>query len=175
MKNRFLLPLVIIIIIFFFVVFYKGLTNTNIYKPSLSINNSLPEFKTSDFFTSEVISSKNLFSKSDFYLINIWSSWCLPCKVEHPYLLKFQNEDKLKLIGINYKDQKKNATGFLKEMSNPFDRIINDKDGTISINLGAYGVPETFLVKNNLIIKKVIGPINEESYLEILNIINDKK
>tara|TARA_B100001769_G_C22066391_1_gene573778 strand:+ start:719 stop:955 length:237 start_codon:yes stop_codon:yes gene_type:complete len=71
--------------------------------------------------------------------------------------------------------KKKNASQFLKQLRNPFDKIINDKDGTISINLGAYGVPETFLIKNNKIVKKVIGPINEKNYVEILKEINEKK
>ena len=112
---------------------------------------------------------------NEFYLINIWASWCLPCKIEHKFLVKFQDESQIKLIGINYKDKKKNATKFLRELKNPFDRIIIDKDGTISINLGAYGVPETFLIKNNKIIKKIIGPINNKNYLEILKKINEKK
>ena len=175
MKNKFYIFVASIIFLFFFIVFFKGLKNTNIYTPEHTINTNLPEFRTDDFFTDEKISSKDLFSKNKIYLINIWASWCLPCKVEHPYLLKFQSQNLVELIGINYKDKKKNASKFLNELKNPFDKIINDKDGTISIMFGAYGVPETFLVKNGKIIEKIIGPINEKNYLEILNKINEKK
>ena len=175
MKKKILIFSVSIVFLFFFVVFYKGLNNPILYKPNIQLNSDLPKFKTQDFFTKQMIFSEDLFSDKDIYLINIWSSWCVPCKDEHSYLLKFQKNTKAKLIGINYKDQKKNASQFLKELRNPFDKIINDEDGTISINLGAYGVPETFLVKNNKIVKKIIGPINEKNYMEILEAINEKK
>tara|TARA_B100001175_G_C19125366_1_gene456311 strand:- start:35 stop:562 length:528 start_codon:yes stop_codon:yes gene_type:complete len=175
MKNKILIFTISIAFLLLFLVFFKGLKNPILYKPNIQLNSDLPEFETQDFFTEKIIFSKDLFSDKDVYLINIWSSWCLPCKEEHPYLLKFQNNTSAKLIGINYKDQKKNASQFLKQLRNPFDKIINDKDGTISINLGAYGVPETFLIKNNKIVKKVIGPINEKNYVEILKEINEKK
>ena len=75
--------------------------------------------------------------------------------------------DNLKVIGINYKDTKKNANNFLKELGNPYDKIIFDNKGTNSIEWGAYGVPESFLINKNKIIKKYIGPLNEESMKEI--------
>ncbi len=175
MKNKLSIFLISAIFLFLFIVLFRGLNNSNIYTPNTSINNVLAEFKAQDFFTSETVESKNLFSKNEFYLVNIWASWCLPCREEHMYLIKLQNQNSLKLIGINYKDQKQNAYKFLKELNNPFDEVINDKDGTISIIMGAYGVPETFLVKNKMIIKKIIGPINEKTYLEILKKINEKK
>ena len=76
-------------------------------------------------------------------------------------------EEKIKIIGLNYKDDKKNAKIFLKELSNPYDVILLDEDGTVAIEWGAYGVPESFLIYNNKIVKKIIGPINEELLTEI--------
>ena len=174
MRNKILIASISILFLFLFAVFFKGLNNSNIYTPIFQKNINLPEFVAQDFFSDEEIKSKDLFLNNQFYLINIWASWCLPCKVEHEFLLKFKDESEIKLIGINYKDKKKNATKFLRELKNPFDKIIVDNDGTISINLGAYGVPETFLIKNNKIIKKIIGPINNKNYLEILKKINEK-
>ena len=78
------------------------------------------------------------------------------------------------MIGINYKDNKKNALNFLRLYGNPFDQIFIDKQGTISINFGAYGVPETFLVnEDNKVLKKYIGPLNDEDVYEIKNITNN--
>ena len=79
----------------------------------------------------------------------------------------------LYIIGLNYKDKKNNSIKFLEELGNPFSKILIDPDGTISISLGAYGVPETFLVNNKSeIIKKYIGPLTNENMSEIKKIIN---
>ena len=102
-----------------------------------------------------------------FYLFNIWASWCVPCREEHSFLTNLSKETKIEIIGLNYKDDKKNAKNFLKELGNPYNIILLDVDGTVAIEWGAYGVPETFLIYDNKIIKKVIGPINEDSIVEI--------
>ena len=110
----------------------------------------------------------------NFYLINIWSSWCEPCKDESDKLLELKNDTSIMMIGINYKDKKKNALNFLKLYGDPFDLIFVDKQGTISINFGAYGVPETFLInEENKVLKKYIGPLNDEDVYEIKNITNN--
>ena len=80
-------------------------------------------------------------------------------------------DNKIKIIGMNYKDNKKNAENFLKELGNPFKEIFIDLDGTIAIEWGAYGVPESFLIHKNEIIKKIIGPIDQNLLLEIKNLI----
>ena len=74
----------------------------------------------------------------------------------------------VKIIGLNYKDDLKNAKKFINEMGNPYSEIVIDNDGTISIELGAYGIPETFIIgKNKIILKKFVGPINDKSLKEI--------
>ena len=106
-----------------------------------------------------------------FYLINIWSSWCEPCKDESGRLLELKNDTSIMMIGINYKDKKKNALNFLKLYGDPFEQIFVDKQGLISINFGAYGVPETFLINHdNKVLKKYIGPLNDEDVYEIKKI-----
>ena len=113
-------------------------------------------------------------SKKNFYLINIWSSWCEPCKDESDKLLELKNDTQIKMIGINYKDKKKNALNFLKLYGDPFDKILIDKQGTISINFGAYGVPETFLINDeNKVLKKYLGPLNDKDVYDIKKIISD--
>ena len=99
--------------------------------------------------------------------MNIWASWCVPCKEEHKFLMKLKKDERIELIGFNYKDNFKNASSFLKDLGNPYDIIVSDKDGTGSIEWGAYGVPESFLVYQSKIIKRFIGPIRSEDLLEI--------
>ena len=85
--------------------------------------------------------------------------------------MNLSKSNKLTVIGMNYKDNNKNAKSFLDELGNPYKKIIVDKNGTKSIDWGAFGVPETFIIYNNKIIKKYIGPLNQELSLEIQNLI----
>jgi cytochrome c biogenesis protein CcmG/thiol:disulfide interchange protein DsbE len=85
--------------------------------------------------------------------------------------MELKNNDRLKVIGMNYKDNKENAKNFLEELGNPYDKIIFDSKGTYAIEWGAYGVPESFLISNNKIIKKYIGPLNKVSFEEIKSFI----
>ena len=103
--------------------------------------------------------------------MNIWASWCIPCREEHKFLMKLKKDERIELIGFNYKDNFKNASSFLKDLGNPYNIIVSDKDGTASIEWGAYGVPESFLVHQNKIIKRFIGPIKNKDLLEIEKII----
>jgi cytochrome c biogenesis protein CcmG/thiol:disulfide interchange protein DsbE len=167
MKNK-LLPLSItFIFIIIFIVFYKGLKDTNIYTPESKTNNEIPSLVVDLFDIGKTVNTKEIFQSDKFYLLNIWSSWCVPCKEEHPILMELKNNDRLKVIGMNYKDTKNNAKNFLEELGNPYDQIIFDKDGTIGIEWGAFGVPESFLIYNRNIVKKYIGPLNNKSTKEI--------
>ena len=166
MKNKISLFLIIISLIFVFIIFYKGLNKTTLYEPESRIQN-IPEFTSVTFFKKEELNSKNIFNESDFYLLNIWASWCLPCRDEHPLLMDLNKKSELKIIGLNYKDVSKNAEKFLNELGNPYEEILVDKNGTIAIEWGAFGVPESFLIHKNKIKKKFIGPLNIKSVEEI--------
>ena len=167
MKNKTIAIIVISFFIFIFLIFYKGLNNSNIYKPSNNENKIIPKFSAYLFFENKLINSEIIFNQKKFYLLNIWASWCMPCRDEHPFIMSLKGNDKLEIIGLNYKDKNKNAKKFLNDYGNPYSKILLDKDGTRAIEWGAYGVPETFLIFENQIIKKYIGPLNLESILEI--------
>ena len=167
MKNKLLLFFIVFIFIIIFIVFYKGLKDTNIYTPESKINSEIPSLVVELFDTSKDVNTIEIFQPDKFYLLNIWSSWCVPCRKEHSILMELKNNDRLKVIGMNYKDTKDNAKNFLNELGNPYDKIIFDSKGTNAIEWGAYGVPESFLINNNKIIKKYIGPLNKESIEEI--------
>tara|TARA_B110000027_G_C16035480_1_gene262873 strand:- start:44 stop:565 length:522 start_codon:yes stop_codon:yes gene_type:complete len=172
MKNKIKIATIIIFLIFCFVIFYKGLNNSNTYTPKVEIKKNVPVFKAKEFNTENYISSKKIFEEDIFYIINIWASWCVPCRTEHPLLMGLSKNQSIKLIGLNYKDNLNNAKNFINKFGNPYSLIIIDNEGTLSIELGAYGVPETFIInKNKKIIKKFIGPIDQEIVEEIKLII----
>tara|TARA_B110000438_G_scaffold165377_1_gene158245 strand:- start:1420 stop:1941 length:522 start_codon:yes stop_codon:yes gene_type:complete len=172
MKNKILLTLISLLLFFCFFVFFKGLQNPNVYIPKEVSEKYLLNFKSQDLYSKSEINSDNIFKGNDFYLLNIWASWCFPCRAEHPILMKLSKNSKIKLIGLNYKDNLTNAKNFLNELGNPYLKNIVDVNGVISIELGAYGVPETFIIdKNKKIIKKYIGPLDKNSLDEIYKLI----
>ena len=112
--------------------FFFGLNKSNIYTPNKVTNIEIPNFESRELFSNQKIKAYELIQNSDYSLINIWASWCLPCRDEHPILIYLQDKKKLNLIGINYKDKKKNSIKFLNELGNPYDTIIIDKNGLIA-------------------------------------------
>ena len=167
MKLRLSFILIFITIIFVFLIFFKSLYEDKVYIPN-QLNNKIENISAKEFYSDDNMELKNLFEDHEYILINIWASWCLPCRQEHPYITKISKFDNLKVIGLNYKDKKNNAQNFLDELGNPYDIILKDLDGTKSIFLGAFGVPESFLVDKELnLLKKYIGPIGSESTIEV--------
>jgi len=169
-KSIFSLIILILLIISFFV-FKFSLQKEKIYTPKMTNNQIFTDFKVQFLIDEKQTNFNKVLTGKNFYLINIWSSWCEPCKDESEHLLELKNDTPIMMIGINYKDKKKNALNFLKLYGDPFEQIFVDKQGLISINFGAYGVPETFLINNdNKVLKKYIGPLNDEDVYEIKKI-----
>ena len=171
MKNKILPIILTFVFIIIFFVFYKGLQNSNIYTPKVEFKKIIPSFEAKIFASDDKISSNQIFNREKFYLLNIWASWCVPCREEHPYLMNLMKNKDIEIVGLNYKDDIKNAKLFLKELNNPYKIILSDQDGIIAIEWGAYGVPESFLIYDNKIIKKIIGPINNIRILELEELI----
>ena len=172
MKNKFFLSIFFLFFIFCFVVLYEGLNKPNNYIPQIKNMKNLPNFQAKDFNLGFYVNSKKIFKENNYYIVNIWASWCAPCRKEHPFLMELSNISSIKLIGINYKDNLDKAKKFIDEFGNPYSQILVDHDGTLGVEFGAFGVPETFLVdKDKIIIKKYIGPINQNILKEIKSII----
>ena len=171
MKNKILPFSIILIFGIIFFIFYKSLQDSTIYTPDVNAKKEIPVFNTKDFFSGENMKSSSIFELDKIYLLNIWSSWCIPCRQEHSFLMNLNSNNKLTIVGMNYKDNLKNANNFLDELGNPYREIFIDLDGTIAIELGAYGVPESFLIYNNTIIKKYIGPLNNQLVNEINSLV----
>ena len=97
-------------------------------------------------------------------LVNVWASWCVPCRQEHPIIMGLSKDSRIKVVGINYKDKNENALGFLAELGNPFAAIGVDPRGAAAIDWGVYGIPESYLVgADGKIIYKRVGPFDEKS------------
>ena len=129
--------------------------------PSNLLNKKIPSFETS-----LLIKNKNFISSKEFgneiILVNFFATWCKPCREEHQYIKRFANEKKIKVIGINYKDNPEKTITWLKKLGNPYSAIPLDKNGRIAIDWGVYGIPETFVVNQDAIIKyRHIGPITK--------------
>ena len=117
-------------------------------------------------------SQRKILKKNRYTLINFWASWCAPCKIEHPYLMKLSNESGLKILGVNFKDKKTNALKFLEELGDPYDYLAKDNFGKKSVIFGIYGIPESILVDSELkILKKFVGPIDKKDLDELRKII----
>ena len=102
-------------------------------------------------------------------LVNIWASWCAPCREEHPQLMRLSEMEGLRLVGINYKDDPENARRFLGALGLPFAAVGVDRSGRVFVDWGAYGVPETFIVDGKGLIRhKYIGPITPKALEETL-------
>ena len=175
--KRLIIFISIFILLFLLaIIFFKNLKKENIYIPNKLIGKEMPNFSSQSLLDDQYLNSEKIFTNKKYYLINIWASWCGPCRDEHPYLVKLSQNDKLEIIGINFKDKKKHALSFLSKEGNPYKEIFIDDDGSLSINIGAYGVPETFLInRKKIILLKLLGSLNSERYQKILNIINNEK
>ena len=102
--------------------------------------------------------------KGSVSLLNVFASWCGPCRDEHPVLMELAKDRRFQLIGLNYKDRQANAAGFLAELGNPYTKIGSDESGRAGIDWGVYGVPETFVIGPDGVIRyKHVGPLDARS------------
>ena len=127
-------------------------------------------------FSSTTLDNKNIKNSDlpDTYFLNVWASWCITCMVEHPYLSKLSNNG-IKIVGLNYKDDRSDALAWLNKFDNPYDLIIHDFKGTLALDLGVTGAPETFLVNNGKVVAHYQGEVNQTVWNEVFQpIINSK-
>ena len=161
----------VLLIIFVLSIFYISLNRNTNYDTEYLVGNKLAEINLKDF-DKDTFYTENDFKNNKYTLINFWASWCGPCQVEHPILMKLSKEKNLRIFGVNFKDNKNNATKFLDNLGNPYYQIAGDQDGKQSIRFGIYGIPESILVNSELIIlKKYIGPLNLDDLNEIKKLI----
>ena len=174
MKKKFISFTIFLLLLFILSVFLIGLNKNPLYDTKSLEGQRIKNFELEHFDKEKIIVKEDL-QDSNFTLINFWASWCSPCKLEHPYLLKLKSNKNIKIIGVNFKDKQNNAIDFLESYGNPYDILTKDNSGKQSINFGIYGIPESILIDKNLvIIKKFIGPILSNDYKNIEIMINNE-
>ena len=133
--------------------------------PSALINTKAPSLSLPPLEGANVPALTDAAIKEKLTLVNVFASWCVPCRQEHPMLKELAKDNRLNVVGINYKDKSDNAIRFLGELGNPYAAIGIDPNGKAAIDWGVYGIPETYLVdKNGTIVYKKVGPIDVATY-----------
>jgi len=164
--KRFLLPLAIFIGLLAFLAIGLRLNPREI--PSPFIGKPAPSFKLVQLHEPEKV-----FTPQDMagqvWLLNVWASWCVSCRAEHPVLMDFARTNTVPVIGLNYKDGRDDGIKWLRDFGNPYALSAFDNDGRVGIDYGVYGVPETFVVdKKGVIRMKYTGPLTREAITEKL-------
>ncbi len=158
---RFILPLVVFLVLAGFL--YVGLGLDPHEVPSPLIDKPAPAFNLPQLHDSTKTFSQEEM-KGKVWLLNVWSSWCVSCKEEHPLLLNLAQQNIVPIYGLDYKDKKADAETWLSQAGNPYTLNVMDRDGRVGINYGVYGVPETYVIdKQGIIRYKQIGPVTSES------------
>ena len=171
MKIKIIKIFTCIVIVFIIGILFFGLNKDSIYNTKGLEGSNIRNIKLDHLTKNEIISEKD-FTKKGFTLINFWASWCAPCKVEHPILMRLSKSRKLKILGVNFKDKDKQAKKFLSDLGNPYDFLTKDINGKQSVSFGIYGIPESILInKELLVMQKFVGPLSFDDYNKIVELI----
>jgi cytochrome c biogenesis protein CcmG/thiol:disulfide interchange protein DsbE len=163
----FMVPLVALVALLG--VFALSLNRDPGYIPSVLINKPAPSFSLAQVPTLSVPGFDTASLRGHVSVVNVFASWCVPCRDEHPVLRQLKAETGVVLYGINQKDAPENTRRFFDELGNPFDAVGGDSNGRVSIDFGVYGVPETFVIdKNGVIAFKFVGPMSVEAMQRVL-------
>ena len=148
------------------IVLFSFLSDKDDQLETALIDSSFPDFNLGSLSDESRVLTKQDIIKLPA-LINVWATWCIACRVEHPFLMKLKEESRLTIYGLNYKDNKLKALDLLERDGNPFEFSIYDFEGRLAIDLGVYGAPETFFIdKNGLIRERHVGVIAEKVWEE---------
>ena len=150
---------------FIFISLFFGLNKKDKALKSAFLNKPIPEINLNSLENGKL--NKNDF-KNEVLLVNFFASWCVPCIVEHDFLFELKEQKPIKIYGINYKDDIKNLKKWLKKLGNPYSKIGMDKTGITGINWGVNGIPESFLIDKNGIIRHKINGVIDGKQIKIL-------
>jgi cytochrome c biogenesis protein CcmG/thiol:disulfide interchange protein DsbE len=160
-NKKLLIPLAVFLVLCGF--FFVGLFLNPREIPSPLIDKPAPQFKLAQLHTpGETIGTADM--KGKVWLLNVWASWCVSCREEHPLLVELGKANIVPIVGLNYKDEPVAGMRWLQQLGNPYTVSAVDRDGRVGIDWGVYGVPETFVVdKQGVIRYKQIGPVTAEA------------
>ena len=161
---KFIFRLFIILVpISFILFFYMILTEEDSYPGADYSNFNVPKFEIQNLAQDDLINEATL---EGSYLLNVWASWCITCLVEHPYLMELDKKG-VNIVGLNYKDEKTDALNWLEKYGNPYELIIHDLKGTLALDLGVTGAPETFLIDDGRVVAHYQGEVNKRIWRDV--------
>ena len=162
-----IVPLVLVfLVVALFVILAIGLGRDPHEIPSPLINKPAPAFQLAQLNDpSKTFSAEQM--KGKVWVLNVWASWCFSCREEHPYLLQYAKSGAVPIYGLNSKDKREDALGWLAELGDPYVLSVSDLDGRVGIDYGVYGAPETYLIdRDGLIRFKYVGPVSPDVWKE---------
>ncbi len=164
--KRYFVPLMVFVVMLAFLAIGLQLKPREI--PSPLIDKAAPRFSLPTLAAPEqTLSSQDLRGK--VWVLNVWASWCVACREEHPLLVEMAKLNAVPIFGLNYKDKRADALGWLARFGNPYTASLSDTDGLVGIDYGVYGVPETFVIdKAGVIRHKIIGPVTAEAIRDVI-------
>ena len=159
--KKLVIPLAVFVVIAGFLL--VGLSRNPREVPSPLIDKPAPPFKLAQLHEpTKMLGPEDM--KGQVWLLNVWASWCVSCRVEHPLLVELAKTKIVPIVGLNYKDKPEEAKMWLSQLGDPYALSIMDRDGRVGIDFGVYGVPETFVIDRNGTIRyKQIGPVTAEA------------
>lgn len=169
-RLKLFLPLIIFAVLTAFLM--RGLKLDPTAMPSALLDKPLPAFQLTTVETAQTVSEKNVIGQKA--LVNVWATWCITCRVEHPFLMEL-SQSGVTIFGVDYKDKQDDAQKWLQEKGNPYRFSIADSDGKLGIDLGVFGAPETYFINAEGIIRyKHVGELNERIWNEKLKAVWEK-
>ena len=161
---KFILRTFVIILPVALISFFYIYINDNDYYPGADYRNyDLPQFELTELYSNANISNEDL---EGTYLINVWASWCITCRVEHGFLAKLSNQN-IPIIGINYKDEREDAIKWINKFGDPYKLIIHDYKGSLALDMGVTGAPETFLISDGEVLVNYRGEVNNMIWQDV--------
>ncbi|MGR9054071.1 MAG: DsbE family thiol:disulfide interchange protein [Gammaproteobacteria bacterium] len=171
-RSLLFIPLILFVVLS--IILLRGLGLDPRELPSALIGRPFPEFELTSLTQPEQTLKRDAFVGKPV-LVNVWATWCPSCKQEHPELMKIAAEQKVDLIGLNYKDDRRKALAWLKQYGDPYRLTIYDDQGMLGLDLGVYGAPETYLVDAEGVVRfRHVGPVTAEAWSELKRMIDGK-
>jgi len=162
-RFKLFIPLLVFVLLASF--FWRGLSLDPTRMPSALIDQPVPEFSLTTVLDEQRLVTQDEF-KGQVSLLNVWATWCISCRVEHPYLVQLADSG-VPIYGVNYKDETVKAKQWLKDLENPYVLSVVDIDGRLGIDLGVFGAPETYIIdKRGVIRYKHVGVIDDRVWKE---------
>jgi len=169
-KVIYFLPIIIFVLLGIFL--FRGISLDPAEMPSALIDKPVPVFSLPALGSTQKISDINL--RGNITLLNVWATWCISCRMEHPYLIELSRQGVV-IVGLNYKDDNDKALAWLHDLGNPYTMNIADNAGNLGLDLGVFGAPETFLIDRNGVIRyKRVGVIDERVWREEIKPLYEK-